>query len=55
MVDATAVCFMRGKKPTDDTIRLAKGKDIVLMSTELSTYEASGRLYKNGLQECYNA
>lgn len=52
IVDATAVCFMRGKKPTDDAVSLAEGKGIVLLSTELSTYEASGRLYSNGLPEC---
>ena len=52
IVDAKAVCFMRGKKPTDDAVRLAKEKGIVLLSTELSTYEASGRLYKSGLPEC---
>ena len=52
MVDATAVCFMRGKAPTDDAISLAQEKGIVLLSTELSTYEASGRLYNKGLPEC---
>ena len=52
MVDATAVCFMRGKKPADDVISLAREKGIVLLSTELSTYEASGRLYNNGLPKC---
>jgi len=52
IVDATAVCFMRGKKPTDDAVSLAQEKGIVLLSTELSTYEASGRLYNSGLPEC---
>lgn len=52
IVDATAVCFMRGKKPTTDAVSLARGKGIVLLSTSLSSYEASGRLYKNGLSAC---
>ena len=52
IVDAVAVCFMRGKKPTDETVNLALQKGIVLLATELSTYEASGRLYNSGLPEC---
>ncbi len=49
IVDAAAICFMRGKRPQDDTIDLAKKKETVLLSTKLTTYEASGRLYQNGL------
>ncbi len=52
IVDAVAVCFMRGKKPADEAVSLARQKGIVLLTTELSTYEASGRLYNNGLPEC---
>jgi predicted transcriptional regulator len=52
MVDATAVCFMRGKMPMDDAVRLAQEEGIVLLSTELSTYEAAGRLYNSGLPGC---
>lgn len=52
MVDAFAICFMRGKKPQDDTVNLAREKGIVLLSTKLSTYEASGRLYQSGLPGC---
>ncbi len=52
MVDAFAICFMRGKKPQDDTVNLAREKGILLLSTKLSTYEASGRLYQSGLPGC---
>ncbi len=51
-VDAIAICYMRSKKPQDDTVNLAREKGIVLLSTKLSTYEASGRLYKSGLPSC---
>ncbi len=51
-VDAVAICYMRSKKPRDDTVNLAREKGIVLLSTKLSTYEASGRLYKIGLPGC---
>ena len=52
MVDAIAICYMRSKKPQDDTVNLAREKGIVLLSTKLSTYEASGRLYQSGLPGC---
>ena len=52
MVDALAICYMRSKKPRDDTVNLAREKGIVLLSTKLSTYEASGRLYQSGLPAC---
>ena len=52
MVDAAAVCFMRGKRPTDDAIELAREKGIVLLATELTTYEASAHLYHHGLCGC---
>ena len=52
MVDAIAICYTRSKKPKDDTVNLAREKGIVLLSTKLSTYEASGRLYQSGLPGC---
>lgn len=44
------ICFVRGKMPPEETIMLAKEKNIPLFATELSMYEACGRLYKRGLQ-----
>jgi len=52
MVDAIAICYMRSKKPEDNTVKLAREKGIILLSTKLTTYEASGRLYKSGLPGC---
>jgi predicted transcriptional regulator len=52
MVDAVAICYTRSKKPKDDTVNLAREKGIVLLSTQFSTYEASGRLYQSGLPGC---
>jgi len=54
MVDAFAICFMRGRKPQKDTIELARKKGIVLLSTNLTTYEASGRLYQKSFPGCHN-
>ena len=44
-----AICFVRGKRPFEETIELATRKRIALLSTKLPLYEACGRLYKKGL------
>jgi hypothetical protein len=45
MVEIAAICFVHGKAPHQDTIELARQDEIVLLSTGLSMYEASGKLY----------
>lgn len=52
MAEVTAVCFVRGKEPPIDTIKLAAEKGVPLLKTDLSMYEACGRLYKEGLNSC---
>lgn len=52
MADINAICFVRGKKPDEETIRLAKAKNINLLTTDLPMFESCGRLYKNGLIGC---
>ena len=49
MMDILAICFVRGKVPTDDVVELANDRGIVLLSTELPLYLACGRLYEQGL------
>ena len=49
MMDIVAVCFVRGKKPADDVIELAKSKDIAILTTEYPLYTACGKLYEKGL------
>lgn len=44
------VVFVRGKKPPESTIELAKTNDIPTMLTRYSLFIASGRLYMNGLR-----
>ncbi len=50
MTDIEVICFVRGKKPTDNTIKLAKEKDIALFYTKKSLFESCGLLYKIGLK-----
>lgn len=49
MMDIIAIVFVRGKKPTDDVIELARTRNLTLLQTELPLYIACGTLYKNGL------
>ena len=45
-----AICFVRGKMPQEETIMLAKEKNITLLTTKLLMFETCGRLYKKGLR-----
>lgn len=50
--DIKAICFVRGKKPPEETISLAKEKGIILLATDFLLYESCGELYKAGLPGC---
>ncbi len=49
MMDIYAIVFVRGKVPEEDIVNMAKEKGVVIMTTELPLYIASGKLYMNGL------
>ena len=50
--DIKAICFVRGKRPGPDLIKLAQQRGMILMRADLPMYEACGRLYKSGLKGC---
>lgn len=50
MADLVAICFVRGKKPDEDSLRLARSQRLPLLGTTLPMFESCGRLYKHGLQ-----
>jgi len=52
MVEVVAICFVRGKRPPEETIKLAVSKNLPLLATQLPMFEACGRLYRNGLKGC---
>ena len=52
MADIVGVCFVRGKKPPEDTIRLAASRGLPLLATRLPMFESCGRLYRSGLKGC---
>lgn len=49
MMDIKAIAFVRGKRPGEDAIELAKNRGIMLMTTKYPLYIACGRLYGGGL------
>jgi predicted transcriptional regulator len=52
MAEISCVCFVRGKRPNQEALDLARKSEIPLMSTPLSMYEACGKLYQTGLSGC---
>jgi hypothetical protein len=44
--------MVRGKKPDEETIKLAQTKGIPLMVTKHTMFETCGRLYQNGIVGC---
>ncbi len=55
MIETVAVCFVYGKNPHDQTMDLAKKNHIPLLKTQLSMFDACGRLYCAGMKECSKA
>ncbi len=52
MAEVSAVCFVRGKQPEEETVRLADARKMPLLTTDLSMFESCGRLYREGLHSC---
>jgi predicted transcriptional regulator len=52
MADLAAICFVRGKKPDQETIKIAKSKNIPLLTTPMPMFESCGRLWNAGLPGC---
>lgn len=49
MMDILCIAFVRGKRPDDSVVQLARQNNIILMTTEDRMYPACGKLYSNGL------
>ncbi len=50
MMDIICIVFVRGKKPDEGMIELAKESGIVLLTTGHRMFSACGMLYENGLR-----
>lgn len=49
IIDAKAIVYVRGKKPDQEGIELARKKGIPLLSTKHMMYTACGLLFNHGL------
>jgi predicted transcriptional regulator len=52
ILDIAAIVMVRGKKPTAETIELARELDIPVMTTKYILFETAGRLYAKGIVGC---
>ncbi|RQD70637.1 MAG: hypothetical protein D5S00_03680 [Tindallia sp. MSAO_Bac2] len=50
MMDINAIVFVRGKKPDEETLKMAEENQIVTMTTKNIMFVTSGILYKKGLR-----
>lgn len=50
MMDMICIVFVRGKRPDDNMLALAKQMDITVLSTALPMFPACGILYERGLR-----
>ena len=50
MIDIYCIVFIRGKKPTEEMIEMAKERDIAIICTDHRMFNACGMLYDKGLR-----
>lgn len=53
MLDIPAIVFVRGKKPQDELLELAKAENMPLLITKRSMFAVCGLLYQEGLLPCF--
>jgi predicted transcriptional regulator len=52
ILDISAIIIVRGKKPSEEAIRLAEELKIPILSTRYILFETSGRLHEKGIVGC---
>lgn len=50
MMDINSIVFVRGKKPDEETLKMAEENQVVTMTTKEIMFVASGLLYEKGLR-----
>lgn len=50
IADIRAICFVRGKRPAEEIVRLAQEKNMPLFATGLPMFESCGKLFSSGLR-----
>ena len=49
IIEAKAIVYVRGKKPSKEGISLAEKRNILILSTKFFMYKACGLLYRKGI------
>lgn len=49
MMDIGLVIFVRGKRPPDEVVEMARQRDMVILLTRCRMFSACGRMYEAGL------
>ncbi len=52
MLELLGIVLVRGKRPDEDAVKLARAKKIPLLCTRYIMFETCGRLFANGLAGC---
>ncbi len=52
MIDLYGIIFVRGKKPPQEIIDMAKERNLPLLSTGYTMFKSSGVLFNKGLRSC---
>jgi hypothetical protein len=50
VVSLPAIVYVRGSRPTEATVKLARANKTVLLSTELGMFDSCGILYSHGIR-----
>jgi len=51
-LDIAAIILVRGKKPQEQAVQLARELGIPVLATKYILFEACGKLYRNGIVGC---
>ncbi|HEX2952455.1 MAG TPA: DRTGG domain-containing protein [Bacillota bacterium] len=52
MIDLVGIVFVRGKRPSDEMVQMAKERNLPLLAAATPLYETCGLLYSAGLPGC---
>ena len=52
MIDLVGIVFVRGKRPLDDILEMARERQLPILATGMTLYRSSGLLYNAGLRSC---
>ena len=52
MMDVLCIAYVRGKRPDDDAVALARSNNTILIATKFNMFHSCGALFEAGLPSC---